>query len=344
MKNFFKKFGVILFMGVVSLTFVLSLSAYGVEEKAKEAEKMNVFKEAEMRKKVKEVVEATLQIARPEKKAIKIYEGPVDPRRLFIIPVADVLGSMELNLGGGTSFGVRKTEKSAFLGHVRLGLGNVAEVEVSTLGIINQLAEGTAYIPTASFKLKFIPEGKWYPSIAGALRSSLWHTEERGIIKFQKRVSTLYFVASKTFGSASFHGGVSINDLRIRTRTSTDGYISPTLQQAEESDKDYFNRNLFGPFFGLKVEVNPRTFLMMELEQVAKYKFKEDNPLLSSDDISTEWMLISGIRFFFFDWLALDAGVMYRSDFHGIGDAQIEAGLNINLPLPRIIRAMRESF
>lgn len=28
------------------------------------------------------------------------------------------------------------------------------------------------------------------------------------------------------------------------------------------------------------------------------------------------------------NWRSLDTGVRYRSDFHGIGDAQIEAGLN----------------
>lgn len=339
-----KKTGVALLVGVVLFAFVLSLSAHESEKRTKEVEKVKVFKEAEIRNRVEKAVEAKLQLETPKKEAVKIYEGPVDPRRLFIIPVADVLGSMELNIGGGTTFGVRKDEKRPFLGHLRLGLGGVAEVEVSTLGIINQLADGATFIPTAAFKLKFLPEGKWYPSIAGALRSSLWHTEERGEVKYQKRVSTLYFVASKTFGNFSLHVGGSINDLRIRTRTIADGYISPTEQEAVISDKDYINKNLFGPFLGVRLELNPKTFLMMEVEQVAKYDFDETNPILTKKDISTEWMLITGVRFFFFDWLALDAGVMYRSDYYGIGDAHIEAGLNINLPLPRIFRAMRERY
>ena len=285
----------------------------------------------------------------PEKASVeKVDRGLINPRRLFIIPEADVLRSMEVNFGGGSAFGVKKGEKQPILGHIRLGLGDVVEVEVSTLGIINQLSEGTASITTGAFKLKFLPEGKWYPALAGALRSSLWHTEERntetyGTVKFQRRLSTLYFVASKTFAKASVHAGVSINDLRIRTRTISDGFIAPTRQWAEDhKDKDYYNKNLAGPFVGIRVEVNPKTFLMMEYEQVAKYNFNEKDPDLihESANISTEWLVIAGVRFFFLDWLALDTGVMYRGDYNGIGDALISAGLNINLSLPRIAKSL----
>lgn len=282
----------------------------------------------------------------PEKaSAKKIDEGPIDPHRLFIIPEAEVLRSMEVNIGGGSAFGVRKTESRPLLGHVRFGLGDVSEVEVSTQGIINRLAEGSPSIPTAAFKLRFLPEGKWNPSIAGALRSSLWHTEERdtemrGKVKFQKRLSTLYFVASKTLGKASMHAGVSINDMRIRTRAIDNEPISPNSQWEIDNGRDYYNKNLIGPFLGLRVEVNPKTFLMIEYEQIAKYDFDEGNPELSQKDISTEWLVIAGVRFFFLDWLALDTGVMYRGDYHGIGDALISAGLNINLSLPRVMKSL----
>ncbi|MGD8535906.1 MAG: hypothetical protein PVF66_08660, partial [Candidatus Aminicenantes bacterium] len=265
----------------------------------------------------------------------------VDPKRLFVIPIADVLRSLEVNLGGGTSFGVKKEETRPFLGHIRLGLGGVAEVELSTLGIINELSEGSPVIPTAAFKLRFISEGKWRPAVAAALRSSLWHTEERDIplmfpAKFQKRLSTLYLVASKTFNDVSVHAGLSVSDLRIRTTTTMDDPLSPTQPEIDSTGKEYFNKNLFGPFVGLKVELNPKTFLMMELEQIAAYKFDETTFVVSEDDIDVEWMGITGVRFFFVNWLSLDAGVMFRSDYHGIGDAHIQAGLNICFSLSSI--------
>jgi len=272
----------------------------------------------------------------------EIEEGPIDPRRLFVVPVADVLRSLEINMGGGSAFGVRKEETRPFLGHIRLGLGGVAEVELSTMGIINELAEGSSSIPMAAFKIRFISEGKLRPSVAAALQSSLWDTEERdgivpyGTVKFQKRLSTLYFVASKTFEKVSMHAGLSVSDLRIRTLEANDTPISP----ASGATKDYFNKNLFGPFIGLRIELNPKTFLMMEAEQIASYEFDETIPFVSEDDINVEWMGITGVRFFFFDWLALDTGVMYRSDYHGIGDAHIQAGLNVSLSLPRVVKSL----
>ncbi|MFC1553470.1 hypothetical protein ACFL7D_02440 [candidate division KSB1 bacterium] len=271
-----------------------------------------------------------------------LYDEPMDPRRLFIIPVADVLGPLEINTGGGTIFGVRKTEKRPFLGHIRFGLGGVAEIEMSTVGVVNQLTDGSPSIPTAAFKLKFLPEGKYYPALAGALRSSLWHTEDRTddfgqLWKFEKRIATLYFVASKTFGNISVHGGLSINDLRIRTKNGNTGEMhSPTPQEAKDRDKDYYNKNIFSPFIGINAQANSRTFLMMEFEQVPKYKFEVEDPELSKENISNEWMVIAGIRYFIFNWMSLDTGVMYRGDYHGIGDAQIDAGVDINLPLTRI--------
>jgi hypothetical protein len=341
------------------LAFVLSLSAQEATKKAifsLQSEPINLWSDAfsfnsstflmafNAWKNVENSLKAVSQEEKKEQQLEPVSKGPVDPRRLFVIPTAEVLHSLEVNFGGGSSFGVRKTEERPFLGHMRLGLGGVAEVEVSTLGIINRLSAGSATIPSAAFKLRFLSEGKLRPAFAGALVSTLWNSEERWSetrvesVKFQRRLSTLYFVASKTFSQVSVHAGISINDLRIKTTTLDDDYISPTRAEAESNDKDYFNRNLVGPFVGLQVELNPKTKLMMELEQIAEYKFDEENLVLSRENISARWMGIAGVRFFFFDWLALDTGVMYRSDYHGIGDAQISAGLNICLSLPRIFR------
>ncbi|HPG40256.1 MAG TPA: zinc ribbon domain-containing protein [bacterium] len=273
----------------------------------------------------------------------KLYEGPVDPRRLFLIPTAEVLNSLEVAIGGGSIIGEMKEEKRPFLGRISMGLGDIAEIEASTVGIVSGLAKGSAAIPTAAFKLKFIGEQNKFPYIglAGALRSSLWHSEERGNIKFQKRVSTLYFVGSKTINNFSAHAGIGINDLRIRTKnTKTDALLSPTPEEVEKTDKDYVNKNVISPLVGVMFKVNPKTSLMMEFEYIPEYIFDEKSFEVSTDKINTVWMVIAGVRFFILDWLPLDTGVLYRSDYHGIGDMHIQAGLNVNLPLPRIFKNM----
>jgi hypothetical protein len=230
------------------------------------------------------------------------------------------------------------------LGRLSVGLGGVAEIEASTVGIVSGLAKGSAAIPTVAFKLKFLPETNRFPfaGIAGALRSSTWHSEVRDKVKFEKRVFTLYFVASKSLGPVSMHTGLSINDLRIRTRnTATGEFISPTPEEIKTKDRDYVNKNLFSPFAGLRVEVNPRTLLMLEYESIPEYDFDEENPVVNKGKIDEVWMVIAGVRYFVFDWLPLDTSVLYRGDYHGIGDMHIQAGLNVNLPLPRIVRATR---
>ena len=274
----------------------------------------------------------------------EIHVGLVDPRRLFLIPTADVLGSLEVSIGGGSIIGEMKEEKRPFLGHVSFGLGDVAEIEASTVGMINGLKKGSAAIPTAAFKLKFLSESTHPPYIglAGALRSSLWHSEIRGNIEFQKRVATLYFVTSKTLGATSIHGGLSISDLRIRTlSTTTDELISPTAAEAEETGKNYINKNIFQPLLGLSVKVNPRTWMMVEFEYIPDYDFDEEEPVITDALIKSKWMVIAGLRFFINDWLPLDTGVLYRGDYHGIGDMHIQAGLNINFALPKVFQKMK---
>ncbi len=265
---------------------------------------------------------------------LKGVDAPVDPQQLFIIPTADVLKSMAVSTGAGSAFGVQQNEKSPFLRHVRFGLGNTAEIELSSIGVINNLSQGAASIPTAAFKLKILPEIGGRPGLAAALRSSLWHSERRNKWVFEKRLATLYFVATKTFGPATLNLGMSVEDLRIRSKyAGTEQIYSPASAPGEKRDKDYINRNLLAPFLGLKVWVNDRTRLMFEIEKIAKYDFDENLPELSVSDITSEWMTIAGVRFFFLNWLALDTGVLYRSDFHGIGDAQINAGFHVNFSL-----------
>jgi len=284
------------------------------------------------------------KLARQKKPVMKVFRGPIDPCRLFLIPTADVLGSLEISLGGGSIIGEMKEEKRPFLGRMSIGLGGVGEIEMSTVGIISGLAKGSAAIPTAAFKLKFFSERDKFPLIgfAGALRSSLWHSEVRDTVKFQKRIAVLYFAASKTFGPVSIHTGLSISDLRIRTRDArNDKFISPTPAEVKRTDKDYVNRNILRPFAGLKVKINPRTMFMLEYEYIPEYNFEEENPVVSEDKIDVIWMLIAGIRFFIFNWLPLDVGVLYRGDYHGIGDAHIQAGVNINLSLSKAAQPKR---
>jgi len=71
------------------------------------------------------------------------------------------------------------------------------------------------------------------------------------------------------------------------------------------------NENLFRPFVGLRAEVNARTLLMLEYESIPEYDFDEENPIADNGKIDEVWMIIAGVRYFIFDWLPSDTGVLY---------------------------------
>ena len=156
-------------------------------------------------------------------------------------------------------------------------------------------------------------------------------------IQFEKRVAKLYFVGSKTLGNTILHLGLSISDLRIRTKHAETGLLFyPSPEEAENSDKNYINKNIFSPLAGIQVQVNPQTMMMVEFQYLPEYNFDQDSPEVSKNEINAVGMVIAGLRFFILDWLPIDTGVLYRTDYHGIGDIHIHAGVNINISLPRV--------
>jgi hypothetical protein len=91
----------------------LAMENKAAQERLEAARKI---KEAETPKKMEKVAMASPQEVKPKKLAVKIYEGPVDPRCLFLVPAADVLGPLEVSLGGGSVIGEMREEKRPFWG------------------------------------------------------------------------------------------------------------------------------------------------------------------------------------------------------------------------------------
>jgi hypothetical protein len=244
--------------------------------------------------------------------------------RLFNIPSADVLGSLDLFLTAGGSFGAEK-EKS-FLGRVGIGLGDVAEVEFSSLSVINTLRVSSTSIPTSAFKMRALRENGKRPALGWALRGTTsWQVldSDADAASFETRLTKLYAVATKRIGTVAVHGGAGLTDVRVR---------NPRGWRFEDPGDGEMQKNLVAPFGGVSVQANPRTLVMAEVEGVPQYGF-EWAKACGPDDIKTVWAGVVGVRFYFAPWLATDAGVRYRSDFDGIADANIHVSANVLLPL-----------
>ncbi|MFA4837931.1 MAG: zinc ribbon domain-containing protein [Candidatus Neomarinimicrobiota bacterium] len=265
----------------------------------------------------------------------------IDPPRLFNIPTARVLSSKDLNLTGGGAFGVGT--KQSVLGTIGIGLGNIAEVEFSTIGLVNNIANGSPVVATSAFKLKLIPNNflgiSFFPTFAVAIRSSAdwkqmnsdqgvvrandsWNSKGINNIGYGTRFTVLYGVSSIRLGPISLHGGLSLTDIRIKDTMIE--YWDKSIYEPTEKQK-----NLLGGFAGCEIASNPQTKIMLEIETVSNWEYNDQTDAV---EVRQSYLAVGGVRFFFTKWFSIDTGVWYQNNFRGIADSQIKLSLNLFVP------------
>ncbi len=254
--------------------------------------------------------------------------------RLFNVPTANVLGSLDIYFTGGGAFGIEKERH--FLGRAGLGLGDIAEVEFATQSVINSLQRGSSSLPTSAFKMLIIREQLGLPAVAVALRGttswqSLDGSDSTSYFSFETRFTKLYLVVSKRVNNVTGHFGIGLTDVRVRNLQSWN-FMSGNPGNTYAGE---LQRNLWAPFGGISIQANPKTQVMVEIEGLPSYEFGEGREY-SAKNIKNIWAGVVGVRFYFTNWLAADTGVRYRSDFDGIADANIQANINLLLPLGRL--------
>lgn len=288
---------------------------------------------------------------------------PVTPPRLFVVPTANVIRSFDVSLVGGGSFGAGEAESSAssLLGTFAIGLADIAQIEIGTMGVTGALKAGTIPKPAPGFKMKLLPEGKYWPGVAASVHICMWTNEDKstsiGDVTYSTKSSDFYVVATKKFElnrgnlrSISLHGGLDILDARLKTSA---------MEEAKEPD---LTKTILAPFGGLEVWVTERGKAMLEFGKAPGFIFdiydvgekythddKTDDDTDSVgiqkkdewDDISEVWVGTLGVRFFITRHVAMDVGVTYRSDFEGVSDMLIGAKFETTVPTSLLYRAVR---
>jgi len=292
----------------------------------------------------------------------KFISGRVDPPRLFTIPTARVLGSKDISLMGGGAFGV--AVQQSFLGTIGMGLGNIAEVEFSTVGLINNISQGSPSVSTSAFKIQLIPEDlfgwRFFPVLAVSIRSSAdwkdvrsdWralnsnkdfyvyneYTQSSSCavnsIGYNTRFTIMYGVATLPLGPIQIHSGLTLTDIRVKDM-AVDYVWEEDNDTPEEKQK-----NLIGGFAGFEIEYNPQTKLMVEIKTDSKHEYNLETKEI---EVSGTYVAIGGVRFFFTKWLSIDTGVLYQANYKGIADSQIKLGLNLFMPTGSISEYVKTS-
>jgi hypothetical protein len=266
---------------------------------------------------------------------------PITPvQRLFTVPTGRILGSYEVLLTLGGAYGAMN--KGEYLGIASVGLGNVAEVEISTWRMVSNLFQGTTALGTTALKVGLLHENgsASRPDVAMIFRLNPSWSEVKSNdrkflaevegqvseIHFKMHIASLYLSVSKSLSPAlALHAGAFLMDVRTK-----EGSVSfPDAPYAPLSIPD-FRKNLVSGFFGFESQVNDRTFILGEVTGSPRYNYHVGSNTMSVDQVAT---VIAGVRFYFASRISADAGVKYRSDYLGIADADIAVGLNAGINL-----------
>jgi len=262
--------------------------------------------------------------------------------RLFLTPCGKVLPSMEVNLTLGGAYGTMN--RGEYLGIAAVGLGNVAELEISTWRLVSNFLSGTLALGTTSLKISLLKETDNTPGMALTFRSNpSWAKMETSgqdlsseisaevtKVSFETHFAGLYLTVSKQlFTGTAFNAGLSLTDMRTRSGSA----IMITAPMFNEFPDQQVN--LLGGYIGFSRLVNSRTTVMGELSTIPRFSYDPEINDLSIDQVA---LIIAGFRFYFSPNLSTDAGVKYRTDYAGIADAEISVGLNAGFNLQDLLR------
>ena len=270
--------------------------------------------------------------------------------RLFVYPTGRMIPSGVLNLSFGGSFATQGGQE--YLGLCAIGLGDVAEFEVSTAHIVSNIFNFSEHIGTTALKFR-VHEGEpetFNPTVVIALRSNTWSTvgssnnrdeltgpatgsgqDSLKGVDFQTHFTTLYLASTFDLHPAwSAHLSVAYEEIRIKDiRYNYDHGNSLT------TPPDDITEGIISLSIGLEHAVNARTHSIIEFGSLPEVEFKKD---MRDLNINPLWQGLVGVRFYVRPLTTIDAGIRYRSDYSGLSDVEIRAGLNLGIDVQKEIQ------
>jgi len=268
--------------------------------------------------------------------------------RLFISPKGSMLPSGVINIALGGSFASQGGHE--YLGLFSVGLGDVAEFEVSTSHLVTNIIKDSEPIGTTALKFKLYQNkpGSYIPTFIMALRSNHWSSisedsrdemsgpagGDDGLsgVDFETHLTSLYLTAGYELSSQfTLHGGVVWHEMMTRNLE----YYSMEQHDTPGNLKD----GVVSVFAGLEHTINPHTHSILEFGSKPRLEFAED---LEKIKVKQLWHGMAGIRFYVKEIVSFDSAIRYRSDYSGLSDAEIRAGLNVGFDLRKELEKVRK--
>jgi len=268
-------------------------------------------------------------------------------QRLFVSPTATMLESASLNVSGGGIFGV--DSRGSGRSHFRIGIGGVGELAFSQQELFTNIFSNGVTLGTKSLKIAMIPEMNFGKTISASISvmvlSSDWISQFGNpshilvddalsaanllSAEFQTRFASFYFIGTLKLKSTTLHFGPIFSDFRYRNLSLSFFDLNPFFDRKEHSVVRT------GGFVGITNMVNPSTMMIIDITSVPRLHLDASAPSISlREDIVALW----GLRYFMHDYFSLDTAMRYYYSQTELSDIQVKIGLNVNLPLRKIIK------
>ncbi len=247
---------------------------------------------------------------------------PIEPSHLFTVPAGQVVRSMDLDIYGAGIFLGDTGSKTLGTG-AALGLGDIAQVEIGTMGLIDSFAgeSGLKSVPSGGLKV-YIPMWKYWHGLAASFHRSGTHKSYWRGQTYEQRLGSFSVVASLanylTPGEGAAPGG-GWKGIKVKTHLGLK-YLDPRVASDDGSGASFLR-----PFGGFEVwRKDARARIMGELDWSADF--------VTPDKIDEVWVATGGVRFFFSKHVAADIGVRYQSNFDGLSESVLHSKLRFSLP------------
>lgn len=264
---------------------------------------------------------------------------------LVLVNTAEVLPNLTLTINGATS--VLSSHSSLFHGNIALGLGDVAELALGKSdGIINALGAPRADVAWA-LKLKLFSKAQDQPQIALRIQSSVgWISDElwpqdiqtyspalyrRGLYDshYDLRLTSIQVLLShQLFRNVGLHTGVGIEEIATRglwiivdpAPFVGNGLHAPDIAQ----------ELLLSGFLSLTVRLDSKFTLLTEIQSLPAVSPNIDLVKLNVD---RAYVGSLAVRYSLLAPLALDGGIVVRTNPYTRNDVEMRLGLNTLLDL-----------
>lgn len=248
---------------------------------------------------------------------------PVEPSSLFSIPTGRVVRSMDIDLSG-TGVVLSESGSRPLVGAV-LGLGDIAQVEIGTIGIVSSIDKPDQLRDVHSAGLKvFVPLTHYAQGLAVSFRRSGTFTERFNRVDYDAKVGEFYTVATvanypreeyATEPTAGWAG------LKVKGHAGMK-YVDAQLEATTDTRAAFWR-----PVGGVELWKNDaRARVVGELNWIAAFDREGGQP------IEAVRVVTGGIRFFFSKHATFDIGVRNQSNYNGIAESAIQAKINLSLP------------